>query len=162
MTEDDIITFVSGLPGTVVFTAGPGDGSPEVAWGDSFFFYEPDGLDAVPADGRLPYATIVTKDYAGFDTASGLDRPGVFRLNVAVGRVEFERLVGYPPAAHAAHHDGVDYAALDQVIPHPLYATQSWVSILNPGDAGRAQAILRDAHARAAKRHRPPSGRRPV
>ncbi|MFC7105961.1 hypothetical protein ACFQQB_39460 [Nonomuraea rubra] len=33
MTEDDIIEFVRGLPGTVVFTAGPGDGSPEVAWG---------------------------------------------------------------------------------------------------------------------------------
>ncbi|MGW3344593.1 DUF6194 family protein [Nonomuraea rubra] len=159
MTEDDIIEFVSGLPGTVVFTAGPGDGSPEVAWGDSFFFYDPDGLDTIPADGRLPYATIVTKDYPGFDTASGLDRPGVFRLNVAVGRVEFERLVGHSPAEHRA---GVDYTVFDQVIPHPLYATQSWISILNPADAGRAQAILRDAHARATKRHRRPSGKSPA
>jgi hypothetical protein len=162
MTEDDIITFVSGLPGTAVFTAGPGDGSPEVAWGDSFFFYDPDGLDSIPADGRLPYATIVTKDYPGFDTASGLDRPGVFRLNVAVGRVVFERLVGYPPAAHAEHHAGTDYAVLDRVIPHPLYATQSWISILNPGDAEPAQAILRDAHARATKRHRRPPGKSPA
>ncbi|GAA2205584.1 hypothetical protein GCM10009850_010420 [Nonomuraea monospora] len=157
MTEDDIITFVSGLPGTVVFTAGPGDGAPEVAWGDSFFFYEPDGLDRVPADGRLPYATIVTKDYPGFDTASRLDRPGVFRLNAAVGRVAFERLVGYPPAAHAAHHAAVDYTVPDQVIPHPLYAAQSWVSIVSPEDGERARAILAEAHARAAQRHRPSS-----
>lgn len=161
MTEDDIITFVSALPGTVVFTAGPDLGSPEVAWGDSFFFYEPDGLDHVPADGRLPYATIVTKDYQGFDTASRLDRPGVFRLNVAAGRVAFERLVGYPPAAHAAHHEAVDYAALDRLVPHPLYAAQSWVCILNPGAAASTRELLSEAHARAAKRHRRPSGVRP-
>ncbi|UBU15833.1 DUF6194 family protein [Nonomuraea gerenzanensis] len=157
MTQDDIITFVSGLPGTVTFTAGPEIGAPEMAWGDTFFYYEPEGLDRPPADGRLPYATIVTKNYEGFDTASALDRPGVFRLNAAVGRVAFERIIGYSPAAHAEHHAGLDYTVLDQVIPHPLYAAQSWVCVLNPQDEERTRAILTDAHARAAQRHRPAS-----
>jgi hypothetical protein len=40
-------------------------GAPEVAWGDSFFFYDPDG-DA-PTDRRMPFATIVTNDYDGND-----------------------------------------------------------------------------------------------
>jgi hypothetical protein len=37
----------------------------------------------------------VTQDYDGFDTGSNLNRPGVFRLNIAVGRDRFEELLGY-------------------------------------------------------------------
>src|SRR5919201_1444819 len=81
MTEDDIIAFVTSLPGVVAVTAGEANGAPEVAWGDSFFFYDPDGK---PSARRMPFATIVTKDYDGFDTASNLNRPGVFRLNIGV------------------------------------------------------------------------------
>jgi hypothetical protein len=138
-----------------VVTAGEDGGAPEAAWGDSFFSYAPDGEP--PTDHRFLFATIVTKDYDGFDTASRLNRPGVFRLNIAVGRAEFERLLGYPPAAHAERHAGIDYAAHDRILPHPLYAAQSWISIVNPGDetGARARPLLREAHARAAERHRP-------
>jgi len=38
MTQEDLIEFATGLPSVVVQTAREGDGSPEVAWGDSFFF----------------------------------------------------------------------------------------------------------------------------
>lgn len=131
------------------------NGAPEIAWGDSFFFYDPD--DDTPADRRLPFATIVTKDYDGFDTRSELNRPGVFRLNIAVGRRRFEELVGYPPAGHAEHRSGFDYTALDRLLPHPVYAAQAWVSVLNPGDrtGEQARSLLTEAHTRAAGRHRP-------
>ena len=43
MTIEEIITFVRSLDGTLVLLPGPGDGSPEVAWGDAFFYYAPDG-----------------------------------------------------------------------------------------------------------------------
>jgi hypothetical protein len=104
----------------------------------------------------MPFATIVTNDYDGFDTSSDLHRPEAFRLNIAVGRTSFEELVGYPPAAHAEHGAGFDYAALDRLLPHPVYAPQGWVSILNPGDATGAQVrtLLVQAHARAVERHR--------
>jgi hypothetical protein len=146
MTQEDIIAFVTGLPGTVVVVADEAGGAPEVAWGDSFFFYDPDGDE--PADRRMPFATIVTKDYGGFDTASNLDRPGVFRLNIAVGRTAFEELVGQAEDA--------DHTAIDTLIPHPVYAPQAWVAILNPGPAtaGLARTLLTDAHARAERRHR--------
>lgn len=155
MTEDDVIQFVGALPGVITVTAGADNGAPEVAWGDSFFFYDPDGSTA-PGQ-RLPFATVVIQDYAGFDTASQLARPGVFRVNVAVGRRAYQRLFGHSPAAHAEHHDGYDYAVLDALVPHPVYAVQGWVSVLNPGPATTelTRGLLTEAHARAAARFRP-------
>ena len=152
MTQDDIIAFVTGLPGAVATTAREGDGSPEVAWGDTFIFHSADGTAATAQ--RMPFATIVTKDYDGFDTASDLNRPGVFRLNINVGSAAFADLLGYPPAAHADHAAGVDPTATDRVIAHPMYAAQGWVAILNPAEATTAQAraLLTAAHARASAR----------
>jgi uncharacterized protein DUF6194 len=154
MTQDDIIAFATGLPGVVAVTADEASGAPEVSWGDSFFFYDPDG--DTDRNRRMPFATIVTKDYDGFDTASDLSRPGVFRLNIAVGRTAFEELIGYPPRTHAARSERFDYTVLDTLLPHPAYATQAWVAILNPGDttAALARSLLTDAHTRAAERHR--------
>lgn len=152
MTTAEIIQFIASLPGVEVVTASEANGAPEVSWGDSFFFYDPDGNDK-----RFPFATIVTKNYGGFDTASSLDRAGVFRLNVAVDHAKFEELAGYPPAEHAGHQADFDYTALDRVLPHPIYARQAWVSILNPGErtSGQARSLIIEAHARAATRHRP-------
>jgi predicted DNA-binding protein (MmcQ/YjbR family) len=44
----------------------------------------------------------------------------------------------------------------DEITPHPVYGQQSWVSIINPGDANRAavEAMLTEAHDRVARRHR--------
>ncbi|MEV6210279.1 DUF6194 family protein [Kitasatospora sp. NPDC051914] len=152
MTEEEIIAYAGGLPGVVAVTAGEGDGSPEAAWGDTFFFHDPDG----DSPRRMPFATLVVKDYDGYDTASDLDRPGVFRLSIAVGRKAFEQLVGHPPAAHADRHTEYDYTATDRLLPHPAYAVQGWVCILNPGPdtASLARSLLADAHSRAARGHR--------
>ena len=52
---------------------------------------------------------------------------GVFRLNIGVGKDTFLRLVGDQAEP--------DYVSLDQVFPHPDYAAQRWISILNPSQA---------------------------
>lgn len=110
MTEDAITEhFIDLLPG----------GHFQVADDNTFFFHN--------ADNRFPFATIVTKD-SEFDSASKLDRPGVFRLNIGVGKETFRVLFGEPDAAAAA----VDYAALDKLMPHPVYAKMYWVSVINP------------------------------
>jgi hypothetical protein len=142
-TTEEIIQFVSGLPGVHTVTAGPANDAPEVAWGDTFFFRDPDR--------KMPFATIVTQDYPDFDTASNLDRPGVYRVNIAVGRRRYQELLGHPPEEHAQHRETYDYAAPDQITPHPVYATQSWVSVVTPGPAttGRLRDMLAEAHARA-------------
>jgi Family of unknown function (DUF6194) len=153
VTEDDVLQLVRRLPDVHVFTASEADGAPEVAWGDSFVYYDPSGRGE-DTHGQ-PFATIVTKDYEGWDTASALNRSGVFRVNVAVGREIFAALFGHAPAAHADHYGDYDYTALDRVIPHPVYAGQGWVSVLNPqATAPQLESLLAQAHARAAARHR--------
>lgn len=148
MTESEITELVRSLGGVDVVVASAEIGAPEAAWGDSFFFYDPDG--PTPDDQRFPFATIVVHDYDGFDTASDLNRPGVFRLNMWVARATFRELFGDLPGP-----SDVDFTALDQLMPHPVYARQSWVSIINPGDASRPQvaALLADAHAGAVERY---------
>jgi hypothetical protein len=72
------------------------------------------------------FATIVTTDEHDEGAPSRLSRAGVFRLNIGVGRATFERLVGSTTEP--------DYAAFDRILPHPVYAKQLWISILNPSD----------------------------
>lgn len=73
----EIVERVRGWEGVLALQPGPGDGSPEISWGDVFFYVAPDGK--VP--GGQPFATIVTKDYPG-EPRAGLDRPGTFRVNI--------------------------------------------------------------------------------
>ena len=112
--------------------------------GDTFFIYDPRG-DLEPKQ-QFPFATIVTKNYGEFDDKSQLDRPGVFRLNIGVSRDTFRSTVD-PDAAY-------DYTALDTVMPHPVYAAQSWLSVLNPSDAtfARLAPLLAEAYATAVRR----------
>ena len=157
MTEDEIIAFAAGLPGVTVETASAGSGAPEVAWGDSFVYYDPPGAEPEPPDHRWPFATLVVHDYAGFDESSRLDRDGVFRVNVNVGKSRFEELVGYPPSQHAERRGAHDYTELDVLLPQPEYGQQAWVCVVSPGatTAGLVRTLLADAADRAAARHRP-------
>jgi Family of unknown function (DUF6194) len=152
MTADEITALVAAMPGVVVLTVDETDDAPEAWRGDTFFYYDPHGDQ--PPDRRLPFATVIHHDYEGFDTASDLDRSGVFRLSIAAGRDRFEELLGFPPAAYAANRNRFDYTALDRLLPHPAYAAQGYVAILNPGERTSAQArdLLTHAHDRAARR----------
>jgi uncharacterized protein DUF6194 len=101
------------------------------------------------------FATIVTTDEHDMGTPSNLSRPGVFRLNIGVGRATFERLVGGLADP--------DSAALDTLIPHPVYAKQRWIAILNPSHPtfeDIVKPLVAEAHERLAapKRRRRPSG----
>jgi hypothetical protein len=78
------------------------------------------------------FATIVTTDE--HDTDSNLSRPGVFRLNIGVDRATFDRLAG--------HQQDPDYTALDRVLPHPVYARQHWISILNPSTSTFDEVVV--------------------
>ena len=153
LTQKHIIAVALELPGVTVVTASEEGGAPRSSWGDTFFSYNPDGDP--PAEQRFPFATIVTNDVEGWDTSSNVNRQGVFRLNVSVGRDHFRELLGFSPAEHAQRSSGIDYSALDRLLPHPNYAAQSWVSILNPGVAAAhsVPGLLALAHGRARARH---------
>ncbi|NEA99461.1 DUF6194 family protein [Streptomyces sp. SID13726] len=149
---EQIITTVRGFDGALVVVPGPGGDSPEIAWGDAFFYYAPDGHDA--PDGRMPrntqpYGTIVTKDYPD-DTASRLDPPGRWRVNVQVGRAELPGLVGLPGPVGTEH----DLAAADVLLPHPVYGDLGWICVVNPGERTTETVVrlLKEAHEAARAR----------
>ncbi|HEX5542262.1 MAG TPA: DUF6194 family protein, partial [Micromonospora sp.] len=135
------------LPGVEQIVASEENGSPEGTWGDRFFYVGPDR--------RQPFATIVEHDVPDFDEASQLDRPGVFRLNLDLGRAEFERAFGFPPKAFEEHRHEFDFARLDTLVPHPGYALYGFGSIVMPGPQmlPEIDRLLAIAHARAVDRH---------
>jgi hypothetical protein len=97
------------------------------------------------------FATIVTTDEHDMGNPSDLAREGVFRLNIGVGKATFERLVG--------SIEEPDYAALDRILPHPVYAKQRWIGILNPSCRTFDEAVkplIAEAYERLAKQRRRP------
>ena len=79
-------------------------------------------------------ATVVWTDEHDMGTPSNLARPGVYRVNVGVDRETFQRLVG---SEHAPDHSG-----LDRFVPHPVYAKQRWISILNPSHESVDETLM--------------------
>jgi Family of unknown function (DUF6194) len=132
---DEITTWITGTcPGTRVASA----------MGATFFSL---------TDEHWPnFATIVTTDEHDMGSPSNLARVGVFRLNIGVGRETFLRFVG--------SMTDPDYAQLDRVLPHPVYAKQRWVSILNPSRQSFEELVkplIAEAHDRLARPRRTPS-----
>jgi hypothetical protein len=112
------------------------------AFGYTFFFYGPERM--------LPFATLVAADNE-YDRVSNLDRPGVFRLNIGVSKQTFQSLFGTAKVEVSTY----DFTALDTIMPHPEYAAQHFVCVLNPSDVTltRVQALLAEAYDLAVRRH---------
>lgn len=132
MTENELIEFIGSLPGVETTIASVDNGAPEETWGDVFF----------SAGGpRFPFITLVKRDQPG-DNTSKLDREGVFRLNINIGRQAL--------ADRFSDQPDPDPAALDRFFPHPVYAGHGFISVLNPDEtAGEVLDLVHLAHARA-------------
>ena len=67
-------------------------------------------------------------------------------------------LLGRPPKERDEHgvlKADVDYAATDTLMPHPFYASQYWVSVVNPGEATLelVRTLLAEAYEFAVRKH---------
>ncbi len=113
----------------------------DVNFGYTFFY--------CGAHRKLAFATIASTGNP-YEHVSNLDRPGVFRLNIGVSRQTFQALFGPDKVDVSAY----DFTALDTIMPHPDYAAQHFVCVLNPGDATMTQvrALLAEAYDLAARR----------
>jgi hypothetical protein len=111
-------------------------------FGYTFFFYG--------AERKLPFATLASADN-DYDRVSNLDRPGVFRLNIGVSRQTFQSLFGAEKVDPNSH----DFTALDRIMPHPVYAAQSFLCVLNPSDTTfeRIRILLAEAYDSEVRRH---------
>jgi hypothetical protein len=149
MNMDEIISFVASLDGVLTVKPALGDGSPEISWGDTFFYYAPDGVTPTTTQ---PFATIVTKNYPG-DEASHLDRPDTFRVNIAAGKEAFIRWTGHGP--REPDTTDVDPSTADTVIAHPVYGTLGWLAVVNPSSRTEVatRELLRTAYHLARSRY---------
>ncbi len=129
MRQADFEAFIMALPNV----------RREGTFGYTFFF--------VGDDRRLPFVTIADSDN-DYDAVSNLNRADVFRLNIGVSKAIFNRLTdGFVT-------EDIDYSALNVFLPHPHYARQHFVCILNPvGDnAEKTKQFIVEAHSMAAGR----------
>ncbi|ASR36000.1 hypothetical protein BAY61_14430 [Prauserella marina] len=136
------------LPG-VVAENGEGDSA-----GDTFFSFCPDGV--LRKDRWTPFATIVTGDT--YDSVSGLSEEGAYRLNIGLPKAVYTGRFGAPPAERDAEgvlDTGWDYSVRDAVMPHPHYASQYWVCVVNPGPETWAdiRELLDEAYRFAERKH---------
>lgn len=114
----------------------------EHSFGYTFFFYSTDHM--------RPFATLIGAD-TEYDRISNLDRPGVFRLNIGISKKTFQSLFGTDRIDISRY----DYTALNTIMPHPDYAPQSFVCVLNPGGTTllQVQQLLAEAYEIAVTRH---------
>jgi hypothetical protein len=133
MTESTIIQYISETFPNVEFAEN---------FGYTFFFYASERM--------LPFATLATADN-DYDRVSNLDRPGVFRLNIGVSQQTFQTLFG-PGLVDVSTYG---YTALDKIMPHPDYAPQNFICVLNPSDTTwvKVREFLAEAHTLAVTRH---------
>jgi hypothetical protein len=111
----------------------------EENFGYSFFF--------VGDDHVVPFVSMSDSDNE-YDTVSNLNREGVFRVNIGVSRETFESLVGKMPS------ENIDYSVLNVFLPHPEYAKQHFVCILNPSgeNTEATKKLILEAHSIATTR----------
>jgi hypothetical protein len=146
--EASITSYISTtFAGVDVLVASRENGAPEVAWGDTFYIYDPN-RDFDEAR-RFPFATLVIQDYGDFDNRSNLNRPGVFRLNIGVSKETYRSL--FP---NEGEHD---FTALDVLMPHPVYGPNHFVCVLNPSEATfeAVKPLLAEAYEIGVRRARP-------
>ena len=162
---EPFLTHLRSFDGVLELAPGPGSEFPEIAWGDHFFYYAPDG--EVPANTQ-PFTTVVTKNYPD-DALSELDGPDRWRLNIHVGQARSAELTGSgspssgstssgSTSSDSTEPDSTDFAESDRLLRHPVYGALGWVCVVNPGErttrtvldlAGQAFA---DARRRAERR----------
>jgi len=99
-------------------------------WGECGIFYNPGNT--------LPkgiYILTVKENDGANDSASNLDRDGVFRINLGLRKDTFKEMFSFipkRPAAGGVVEMDYDFTELDTIMPHPVYAWMGWVCVLNP------------------------------
>ena len=140
MKPEDIITHIeSAFEGVM----------PKSSWGETSMFYNPGSL----LPNGVYFCTIKEKD-GDNDKASNLDRDGIYRLSIGLSKETYENLLGprpQRPDKACIVATGHDFTAVNELMPHPIYAWMSWVQILNPDREkfNELLPLLKESHAKA-------------
>jgi Family of unknown function (DUF6194) len=123
---------------------------PKSSWGETSLFYNPG--QALP--NGVYFCTIKSQDGEN-DRSSRLDRKGVFRLSIGISRPSYQGLFGdrpMRPAKGGVVCSSHNFAALNELMPHPIYAWMGWVQVLSPTQQRFAELVplIVEAHTMAA------------
>jgi hypothetical protein len=85
------------------------------------------------------------------DRASALTHEGVFRVAMGISPETYVQRFGprpAPPAKGGVVNTGHDFAALDVLTPHPVYAWMGWVRTTSPTASSYAEIrpLIEEAH----------------
>ncbi|WUJ69927.1 DUF6194 family protein [Kribbella soli] len=119
---------------------------------DLFYLYDP--AADLPPERQQPFATIVTGDH--YEKVSRLDEPDAWRLNIGLTKATYTSLLGPVPTERDADwvlDSGHDYTARNTLMPHPFYASQYWVAIVNPVELEPLTSLLDEAYEFAARKY---------
>jgi hypothetical protein len=102
------------------------------AYRERSFFYNP--YSSLPKG--IYFATIKESDGPN-DKASNLDREGIFRLSIGVGKKHYQQLFGDVPKRPAKGEIvnlDFNFSTVGIFMPHPIYAWAGWVCVNNPNN----------------------------
>ncbi len=144
ITPEQILQYcLKNLDGTVLAES----------WGEKGIFYNPNGVLK-----RGVYVLTVKEKDGENDKASGLDREGVFRVNLGVRKNTFLEMFGTVPKRPPK--GGVvdmpcDFTETDKILPHPVYAWIGWICALNPSEETfeKLEPLIREAYEYAKEKY---------
>ncbi len=144
MTAEEILEYcLRELEGTVLVNS----------WGERGIFYNPDRKLK-----RGIYILTVKEKDGENDSSSNLNRENLYRVNLGVRRHTFEKLFGKiprRPAKGAVVDMDYDFAAIDRLLPHPVYAWMGWICVCNPSETtfDRLKPYLQEAYEYAKEKY---------
>lgn len=121
MTADKILQYcLENLEGTVLVDS----------WGESGIFYNPENKLK-----RGIYVLTVKEKDGENDKSSKLNREGIYRVNLGMRKETFREIFGFIPKRSGK--GGIvdmeyDFSAINEILPHPVYAWMGWICSLNP------------------------------
>lgn len=129
------------------------------SWGEKGIFYNPNGKLK-----RGVYILTVKEKDGDNDKGSNLDREGIFRVNLGVRKNTFTDMFGKVPARPPK--GGVvdmpyDFTEFDKILPHPVYAWISWISVLTPSEETfeRLKPLIEEAYEYAKEKYEKRKGK---
>ena len=122
-------------------------------YGERCIFFNPDGTLE-----RGVYVLTVKDNDGACDKSSELYRQGVYRVNIGIRQETFIDMFSVKPARPAkgeAVDMPFDFAAIDVIMPHPVYAWMSWICVLNPSENtfDRLKPLIDEAYTLAKKKY---------
>ncbi|MCC5814268.1 MAG: hypothetical protein JJT78_05890 [Leptospira sp.] len=110
------------------------------AYRERSIFYNPNGTKPK----GIYFATIKESDGPN-DKSSHLDREGVYRLSIGIGKKKYQEIFGKipdRPTKGGVVNIDIDFQEIRKLTPHPIYAWLGWVCINNPEE--KEKILIRD------------------